>query len=107
MIRLIFALFVTFALSGTALAGSYTVEGKSRAISPVSNPIFFEDPRIRTEARLIFLYNRVSDDFGLNLGGTQVNLGKANDSPRQTRARVLEATLILSEGSRLIHSCAR
>ena len=48
------------------------------AISPVSNPIFFEDPRIRTEVRLIYLFNRVSDDFGLILGGTEVNLGGAD-----------------------------
>ncbi len=48
------------------------------AISPVSNPIFFEDPRIRTEVRLVFLYNRVSDDFGLIIGGNEVNLGGAD-----------------------------
>ncbi len=48
------------------------------AISPVSNPIFFEDPRIETGVRLIYLYNRVSDDFGLILGGTEVNLGGAD-----------------------------
>ncbi len=48
------------------------------AISPVSNPIFFEDPRIETGVRLIYLYNRVSDDFGLELGGTEVNLGGAD-----------------------------
>ncbi len=78
------------ALSQKVQAGGYSNEGKSTVqqsaavdwreftISPVSNPIFFEDPRIRTEARVIFLYNRVSDDFGLNLGGTQVNLGGAD-----------------------------
>ncbi len=54
------------------------VDWREFTISPVSNPIFFEDPRIRTEARVIFLYNRVSDDFGLNLGGTRVNLGGAD-----------------------------
>ncbi len=48
------------------------------AISPVSNPIFFEDPRIRTEVRLIYLFNRFGDDFGLNLGGAHINLGGAD-----------------------------
>lgn len=48
------------------------------AISPVSNPIFFEDPRIETGLRVIFLYNRVSDDFGLIIGGNKVNLGGAD-----------------------------
>lgn len=48
------------------------------AISPVSNPIFFEDPRIRTEVRLVFLYNRVGDDFGLRLPGGDLNLGGAD-----------------------------
>lgn len=48
------------------------------AISPVTNPIFFEDPRIRTEVRLLYIFNRVSGDFALNLGGTRVGLGGAN-----------------------------
>lgn len=47
-------------------------------ISPVSNPIFFEDPRIRTEVRLIYLYNRVSDDLALELPGVTVPLGGAD-----------------------------
>ena len=55
-----------------------TVDWREFAISPVSNPIFFEDPRIRTEARVIFLYNRVGDDFGLRLPGGNFNLGGAD-----------------------------
>ncbi len=54
------------------------LDWKEMAISPVSNPIFFEDPRIRTEARFVFLYNRVSDDFSINVGGTDINLGGAD-----------------------------
>ncbi len=90
---------VLFAMSFLALAGSPPVQAgdvtlrdskdaksvaieqpdwREFAISPVSNPIFFEDPRIRTEARVIFLYNRVSDDFGLIIGGNEVNLGGAD-----------------------------
>ncbi len=55
-----------------------TVDWREFAISPVSNPIFFEDPRIETGLRVIFLYNRVSDDFGLIIGGNEVNLGGAD-----------------------------
>lgn len=55
-----------------------SVDWREFAISPVSNPIFFEDPRIETGARLVFLYNRAGDDFGLNLGRTKVNLGGAD-----------------------------
>ncbi|HEV2096861.1 MAG TPA: hypothetical protein VGQ82_10200 [Chthoniobacterales bacterium] len=81
---------LTLALAQTVQAGGYGSDGKSPpleqasvdwrefAISPVSNPIFFEDPRIETGVRLIYLYNRVSDDLSLNLGGTNVNLGGAD-----------------------------
>lgn len=54
------------------------LDWKEMAISPVSNPIFFEDPRIRTEVRLIYLYNRVSDDLALELPGVTVPLGGAD-----------------------------
>ncbi len=54
------------------------LDWKDMAISPVSNPIFFEDPRIRTEVRLIYLYNRVSDDLALELPGVTVPLGGAD-----------------------------
>jgi hypothetical protein len=33
-------------------------------ISPLSNPFFFEDPRSLTEARTIFLYNRLPNSVG-------------------------------------------
>ncbi|MEP6603299.1 MAG: hypothetical protein ABJB69_05070 [Spartobacteria bacterium] len=85
----------SLALSQASQAGpsSYSSDGKSVpieqavppvdwrefAISPVSNPIFFEDPRIETGARLIFLYNRVGDDFGLHFdNGARLNLGGAD-----------------------------
>ncbi|MBA3650758.1 MAG: hypothetical protein H0W66_04565, partial [Chthoniobacterales bacterium] len=61
-----------------AVAMAPAPDWREFAISPVSNPIFFEDPRIRTEARFVFLYNRVSDDFSINVGGTDINLGGAD-----------------------------
>ncbi len=39
-------------------------------ISPLSNPFFFEDPRSLTEARTIYIYNRLPADLGP--GGAQV-----------------------------------
>ncbi len=62
----------------TAVTSVASVDWRDFAISPVTNPIFFEDPRIRTEVRLIYLFNRVSDDFGLIIGGAHVNLGGAD-----------------------------
>lgn len=34
-----------------------------RAVSPVVNPLFFEDPHINTEVRPIFAYHNIDDDF--------------------------------------------
>lgn len=36
---------------------------KAQAISPVANPLFFESPLIQSEARPLFLYHKISDDF--------------------------------------------
>jgi len=36
---------------------------KDSAISPVANPIFFESPLIESEARPIYMYHNVDDDF--------------------------------------------
>lgn len=41
-------------------------------ISPVTNPIWFEDPAIRSEARAIYMHHRIDDDF-ITQGG-DVNL---------------------------------
>lgn len=41
---------------------------KDTAISPVTNPLFFEDPRITTEIRPIFLHHKIDDGF-LTKGG--------------------------------------
>lgn len=36
---------------------------KNEAISPVSNPLFFESPLIQTEVRPLFVYHKIEDDF--------------------------------------------
>lgn len=41
-------------------------------ISPVTNPIFFEDPTIRREVRPIFMHHRMDGDFAT--GGGDVNV---------------------------------
>ncbi len=47
------------------------VDWKARTISPVTNPIFFEDAVIRSEIRPIFAYHNIHDDF---LGGGDAQL---------------------------------
>lgn len=36
---------------------------KTKTISPVANPLFFEDPQINSEVRPVFAYHEISDDF--------------------------------------------
>lgn len=47
------------------------VSWKEHTISPVANPIFFEDAMIRSEIRPIFAYHRIDDGF---LGGGDAQL---------------------------------
>ena len=64
-------------LISTANAGDPKVPGieaaswKDHAISPVTNPIFFEDAAIRSEIRPIYVHHRIDDGF---LGGGDANL---------------------------------
>jgi len=53
------------ALSAKSPAPTITdaIDWKQDTISPVTNPIFFEDPVIRTEIRPIFAYHRIDKDF--------------------------------------------
>lgn len=44
----------------------------STAISPVTNPIFFEDPAIRSEVRPIYMHHHIDDGF--ITGGGNVNV---------------------------------
>ncbi len=41
-------------------------------ISPISNPVNFEDPRINTEARFIYLYHEIDDNFVTGGGNAQI-----------------------------------
>ena len=60
--RTITALLLTAAcpVVNTALQAE---DWKDSAISPVANPLFFESPLIQSEARPIFMYHNIDDDF--------------------------------------------
>jgi hypothetical protein len=52
-------------------ANAASVLWKEKSVSPVTNPLFFEDPNITTEVRPIFAYHRIGNDLlnGLGLNG--------------------------------------
>ncbi len=52
-------------LSAAALNVSQSVadDWKDKTISPVSNPLFFEDPQVNSEVRPIFAYHQIDDKF--------------------------------------------
>jgi hypothetical protein len=52
-----------FATALTCQAGEPGESWKDKAISPVANPIFFEDPRITSEVRPIFMQHWLPDTF--------------------------------------------
>jgi hypothetical protein len=53
-------------------ASVQAADWKENAISPVTNPVFFEDPQINTEIRPIFAWHKVSDDLGVGEGDAQL-----------------------------------
>ena len=68
---------------GLDLAGSLGDGGFSRYVPPVTNPLFNETPFITTEARPIYIYHHIPDDF-LTGGGT------ANVVALQARVAITE-----------------
>ncbi len=51
-------------LSLASGAFAQSSDWKADAISPVTNPIFFEDPQINSEIRPIFAWHNIGDDLG-------------------------------------------
>lgn len=49
-------------------AGDWT----SKAIAPVTNPLFFEDPQVTSEVRPLFLYHELDDSFPTEGGNIRV-----------------------------------
>ena len=69
------AAVVTIARAGTPAAvppPAPTGDWLAETISPVTNPIFFEDPAIRSEVRPIYIHHRIDDGFAT--GGGDVNV---------------------------------
>jgi len=56
-------------------------------VSPVSNPVNFEDPRATTEVRPVYIYHMISDDFAKGLGA---NGGDAHILALQLRLALSE-----------------
>lgn len=55
------ASFSTATAGTTAAAPVDAFDWKVNTIAPVTNPIFFEDPVIRSEIRPIFIYHNFND----------------------------------------------
>jgi hypothetical protein len=56
----------TISLVGTLLAAGHPAGAatwEERSVSPVTNPLFFEDPHIRSEARPMYMYHKLDGDF--------------------------------------------
>lgn len=48
------------------------IDWKDAAIGPVSNPVWFEDPRVFTSIRPLYMFHRIDDNF--TIGGADVQL---------------------------------
>lgn len=57
------ALLLTAACPVFTPATALAEDWKSSAINPVANPLFFESPLIESEARPLFIYHNIDDDF--------------------------------------------
>ncbi|MCP5516244.1 MAG: hypothetical protein H7A45_03185 [Verrucomicrobiales bacterium] len=69
----IIALLSTALTLGTARAADGPAATKASAwVAPVANPIFFESPAIGTEARPIFIWQNLNQDFVTQGGDAQV-----------------------------------
>jgi hypothetical protein len=64
---------LTASMAVAAHAANGTTNWLENTISPVGNPIFFEDPRVTTEVRPIYMYHWLPDTF--HFSGGQVPLG--------------------------------
>lgn len=69
MRKLLSATLLVFLMSNTALADNHSAVDKM--ISPISNPINFEDPRITTELRPFYAFHELNNDFVTEGGQVQ------------------------------------
>ena len=75
--KLILFVLSVFSMRLALPATDQPVSWRDRAFSPVANPLFFEDPHIRTKIRPIFAYHRIADDLLNGAGLTGVSEGDA------------------------------
>lgn len=66
------AVVATSLLVGGAAGSVVAGDWKEEAISPVTNPVFFEDPQIHSEIRPIFAWHNIDKDLGLGGGDAQL-----------------------------------
>lgn len=58
-----FAAAVILSTAALTAGHSDAADWKDKTISPVANPLFFEDPQINSEVRPIFAYHAIDEDF--------------------------------------------
>ena len=83
------------ALTATVAYGQAD-DWKARAVSPVTNPLFFEDPHIRTEIRPIFAYHNIGSDLLDSLGLKGVGGGNVKVYAVQARFAVTDRLAIIA-----------
>jgi len=81
---------------GPGLHGADAEDWKTKAVSPVANPLFFEDPHIRTEVRPIFAYHRIADDLLDGAGLVGASEGTARYYALQIRWAVNDRLAIIA-----------
>jgi hypothetical protein len=86
---------VLVALASTALIAQGD-DWRANAVSPVTNPLFFEDPHIRTEIRPIFAYHRIGSDMLDSLGLKGVSGGNAQVYAAQIRYAINDRLAIIA-----------
>jgi hypothetical protein len=77
-----------------SVAAEPTLQEKS--VSPVTNPLFFEDPYIRTEIRPIFAYHRIGDDLLNGVGLNGISEGDVRVYALQIRYAVTDRLAIIA-----------
>jgi hypothetical protein len=76
--------------------GEEAEDWKTKAVSPVANPLFFEDPHVRNEIRPIFAYHRIGDDLLDGAGLKGVSEGDARYYALQLRWAVTDRLAIIA-----------
>src|ERR1044071_2250643 len=81
--------------STAAHAENQKLDWQEKAIAPVCNPIFFEDPRIYTEVRPIFMQHWLPDNFDFNGGSVPLG-GEARVYAAQIRVKLTDRLALIA-----------